>query len=177
MGSDESLSVMGEERILPRTWFQKSLQVSLPLLRVSLMKCMFHMMKESRISAQGKTGGSSLVLGFLFLGMVDKNQKKDIIRPFRKHWIRISCHVSLIPCQGWGFNLGREIHSRQMICHCHQETRLKWYFQKVHKYPPRHWGCYWVTRNIHHQTTLTDEQTYLPHSFFSVGAHEDSAPE
>ena len=44
MGQHRYLSVMGQEKILTITWFHWSIQVLPPILRLSLMKDMLHMM-------------------------------------------------------------------------------------------------------------------------------------
>ena len=50
--------------------------------------------------------GSGLVLGLFFLVLVNKNYKKYMMRPFNKHWIRLSCPESLNLCQGQDLDLG-----------------------------------------------------------------------
>ena len=77
------------------------------------------------MSSQGNSRGSGLVLVLFFLGLQNKNQKRDLMKPFRKHWLNIAWHLHLNPCQGQCLHLGQEIHSRQIILHCHQETHLK----------------------------------------------------
>ena len=78
------------------------------------------MMQDSSMSVQGKPRGSGLILGLFFLFLANKTQKKNMMGPFSNHWIKLAWTGSLNPCQGQGLDLGREIHSPQIIFHRHR---------------------------------------------------------
>ena len=75
--------------------------------------------------ANGKSRGYGLVLGLLFLVFLNKNQKRDLMRPLSKHWLKLAWPKSLNPYQGQCIKLGQETHLRQIITHRHQKIRLK----------------------------------------------------
>ena len=52
------------------------------------------------MSSQGNPIGPGLVLGILLLGLLNKNQNRDLISPFRNNWLNIYCPGSLNPFQG-----------------------------------------------------------------------------
>ena len=86
---------------------------------------MLQLMYDSSMSAQGEPRGSGLVLVIFFLGLQNKNHKRDLMRPFSKHCLNLAWPGIMNPCQGQCLHLGKEINSRKIIIHRHWETCLK----------------------------------------------------
>ena len=55
--------------------------------------------------AQVKLRGSGFFLGLFFLVLGNKYEKKDVMRPFGKHWLNLDWSGSLNQCQVQGLDL------------------------------------------------------------------------
>ena len=116
--------------------------------------------------SQGKPIGPGLILGLLLLGFINQNQNRDLVRPFRKNWLNISCPGSLNPFQGQYLNLDQEINLHQRTIHHHQKTELKLCYHKLSQDPSYNRVCYQTTCHIYYQTTLPDKQRRLNNTSF-----------